>query len=57
MKDRYIKILLTVIALNLTVPTLNSVVDRFVPDAMAANYADVQKVAICNMNGNKCYTP
>ena len=35
MKDRYIKILLTVIAINLTVITLNSVVDRFVSDAMA----------------------
>ena len=29
MKDRHIKILLTVIAINLTVLTLNSVVDRF----------------------------
>ena len=45
MKDRYIKILLTVIAINLTVITLNSVVDRFIPDAMAAS---IQKVAICD---------
>ena len=46
MKDRYIKILLTVIAINLMVITLNSVVDRFVPDAMAAS--GIQKVAICD---------
>ena len=55
MKDRYIKILLTVIAINLTVLTLNSVVDRFVPDAMAAN--NVQKVALCTKGGNFCLHP
>ena len=54
MKDRYIKILLTVIAINLTVLTLNSVVDRFVPDAMAAS---IQKVAICNKVGMDCLSP
>ena len=47
MKDRYIKILLTVIAINLTVITLNSVVDRFIPDAMAAS---IQKVVICDQH-------
>ena len=55
MKDRYIKILLTVIAINLTVLTLNSVVDRFVPDAMAAS--GVQKVTICDRYGNICHVP
>ena len=54
MNDRYIKILVTVIAINLTVLTLNSVVDRFVSDAMAAN---IQRVAICNKVGNTCLDP
>ena len=46
MKDRYIKILLTVIAINLTVISLNSVVDRFVSDAMAQT--DIVRVTICD---------
>ena len=46
MKDRYVKILLTVIAINLTVIALNSVVDRFVSDAMAQT--DIQRVMICD---------
>ena len=37
MKDRYIKILLTVIAINLTVITLNSM-------------ASIQKVVICDQH-------
>ena len=65
MKDRYIKILLTVIAINLTVISLNSVVDRFVSDAMAdykstsSLYTDtgLLKVAICEPNNpNLCAT-
>ena len=56
MKDRYIKILLTVIAINLTVISLNSVVDRFVSDAKADYFSrstlvtddGLLKVAICD---------
>ena len=51
MKDRYIKILLTVIAINLTVISLNSVVDRFVSDAMAQT--DIQRVMICDPQRTK----
>ena len=46
MKDRYIKILLTVIAINLTVISLNSVVDRFVSEAIAET--GIQRVMICD---------
>ena len=46
MKDRYAKILLTIIAVNLTVITLDKAVDRFIPEAMAAS--SIQQVAICD---------
>ena len=53
MKGRHITILLAIIAINLTVISLDRVVDRFIPDAMAAYH--IQKVAICDFdNPDKC---
>ena len=49
MKGRHITILLVIIAINLTVIFLDRVVDRFIPDAMAAS--SIQKVAICDVRG------
>ena len=46
MKDRYNKILLTGMAMNITVIALNSVVNKFVSDAMAET--SIQKVMICD---------
>ena len=55
MKGRHITILLVIIAINLTVISLDRVVDRFIPDAMAAS--SVPKVAICNIdNPTHCVT-
>ena len=53
MKTRYTTVILTVIAVNLTVLTTAGLVDRFVPEALAA-FAPVQKIAICDLLGNKC---
>ncbi len=53
MKGRHITILLVIIAINLTVIALDRVVDRVIPDAMAAS--GIQKVAICDIeNTNRC---
>ncbi len=46
MNVRPTTILLTIIAINLTVISLDRVVDRFIPDAIAAS--SIQKVAICH---------
>ena len=46
MKDRYNKILLTGMAMNITVIALNSVVNKFVSDAMAET--SIQRVMICD---------
>ena len=62
MKGRHITILLVIIAINLTVIALDRVVDRFIPDAMAAS--SIQKlryvmsgtqlgVHVCNTTGWK----
>ena len=53
MKTRYTTVILTVIAVNLTVLTAAGLVDRFVPEALAA-FAPVQKIAICDPLGIKC---
>ena len=53
MKTRYTNVILTVIALNLTILTAAGVVSRFVPEAVAAS-APVQKIAICDPLGIKC---
>jgi hypothetical protein len=53
MKARYKTIILTVIAVNLTVLTADRLVDRFIPEALAA-IAPVQKIAICDSLGIKC---
>ena len=53
MKTRYTNVILTVIALNLTVLTVASFVGRFVPEALAAS-TPVQKIAICDPLGIKC---
>ena len=53
MKGRHITILLVIIAINLTVIALDRVVDRVIPDAMAAS--GIQRVAICDLeNVNNC---
>ncbi len=44
---------LVIIAINLTVIALDRVVDRVIPDAMAAS--GIQRVAICDLeNVNNC---
>jgi len=53
MKTRYTTVILTVIAMNLTVLTVTGLVDRFVPEVLAAS-ASVQKIAICDPLGIKC---
>ena len=53
MKTSYTTLILTVIAVNLTVLTVAGLIDRFVPDAFAAS-APVQKIAICDPLGIKC---
>lgn len=53
MKMRYTNVILTVIALNLTVLTVANFVGRFVPEVLAAS-APVQKIAICDPLGIKC---
>ena len=53
MKMRYMSIILSVIAVNLTVLTTVNLVDRLVPKAFAAS-APVQKIAICDTLGIKC---
>ena len=53
MKTRYTSIILTVLAVTLTVLTAAGLVDRFVPEALAAS-APVQKIAICDPLGIKC---
>jgi hypothetical protein len=53
MKTRYTTIILTVIAVNLTVLTTIGLVDQFVPKAFAAS-TPVQKIAICDPLGIKC---
>ena len=52
MKGRHITILLAIIAINLTVISLDRVVDRVIPDAMAAYH--IQKVAICDFDNLGC---
>jgi len=51
MKDKTLKILLGIIALNLTVQTLKDV--DLIPTAYAQSGA-VQKIAICNDSGSLC---
>ena len=53
MKARYTTIILTVIAVNLTVLTADRLIDRFVPKVFAAS-TSVQKIAICDPLGIKC---
>ena len=53
MKARYTTIILTVIAVNLTVLTAVGLVNRFASEALAAS-APVQKIAICDPLGIKC---
>ena len=53
MKTRYTFVILTVIAVNLTVLTAARLVDLFVPEALAAS-TSVQKIAICDPLGIKC---
>ena len=53
MKTSYTTLILTVIAVNLTVLTVAGLIDRFVPDAFAAS-TTVQKIAICDDLGIKC---
>jgi len=53
MKTRYATVILTVIAVNLTMLTLDRLVDRFIPEVLAAS-ASVQKIAICDHMGIKC---
>ena len=53
MKIRYTTIILSVIAVNLTVLTIDSILDRFVQEARAAS-GPVQKIAICDHMGIKC---
>ena len=50
MKDRTLKILLGIIALNLTVQTLKDV--ELIPTAYAQS--NVQKIAICDDQGEVC---
>jgi hypothetical protein len=51
MKDKTLKILLGIIALNLTVQTLKDV--ELIPTAYAQSDG-VQKIAICNETGQTC---
>ena len=50
MKDRTLKILLGIIALNLTAQTLKDV--DLIPTAYAQS--EVQKVVLCDPRGRKC---
>ena len=50
MTDKTLKILLGIIAVNLTIQTVRDV--GLFPTAYAQN--DIQKVAICNSNGDSC---
>lgn len=47
--DKFTKIILSVIALNLTIISVQS----FIPEASAVA-PDVQKVAICDIDTNRC---
>ena len=51
MKDKTLKILLGIIALNLTVQTLKDV--ELIPTAYAQS-GGVKKIAICNETGQTC---
>ena len=51
MKDKTLKILLGIIALNLTVQTLKDV--ELIPTAYAQS-GGVQKIAICDEAGQRC---
>jgi len=50
MKDKSLKILLGIIAVNLTLQTINQI--GLFPTAYAQN--GVQKIAICDLNGYRC---
>ena len=50
MKDNSLKMLLGIIAINLTLQTIKEL--GLFPTAYAQS--DVQKIAICNMNGQAC---
>ena len=53
MNNRYISIILTVIAVNPIMLTVDRVVSRFVPNTYAA-VSPVQKVTICDSLAIKC---
>ena len=53
MKTSYITIILTVIAVSLTVLAADHLGSRLMPDAYAA-ISPVQKIAICDSLGIKC---
>ena len=53
MKKKYLNIVLTVIAVNLTIQTFDYLNQRLIQDALA-NPSSVQKIAICDDMGIKC---
>ncbi len=53
MKKSYLTIILTIIAVNMTIQTADSFLNRFVPTALA-DFSSVQKIAICDHMGIKC---
>ena len=52
-KNKYLNIILTVVAVNLTIQTFYFLNQRFIKDAIA-NPSSVQKIAICDSMGIKC---
>tara|TARA_B100000029_G_scaffold328918_1_gene321239 strand:+ start:1129 stop:1374 length:246 start_codon:yes stop_codon:yes gene_type:complete len=52
-KNKYLNIILTVVAVNLTIQTFYFLNQRFIKDAIA-NPSSVQKIAICDAMGIKC---
>ena len=52
MKDKSLKILLGIIAVNLTLQTINQI--GLFPTAYAQVDRDVTKIAICSPNGRNC---
>lgn len=53
MKKSYLNVILTIIAINMTILTADRFLDRFVPTALA-DFSAVQKIAICDHMGIKC---